>query len=110
MLYKKGTRCLNSINPVDGIWIETLVHGEKTHMCRFQLKKGASLPLHSHPHEQTGFVLSGRIVMHIEGKDFDAGPGDAWCIKGGVPHGADVPEDSVIIEVFSPKRDDYLKG
>ena len=109
MLYSKGTQAVSSLKPVEGIEIDTLVYGEKTHMCRFRLRKGASLPMHRHPHEQTGFVLSGRIVMHIDGKDFDAGPGDAWCIAGDVPHGADVPEDSVIIEVFSPRREDYLK-
>ena len=35
-------------------------------------------------------------------------PGDSWSIPGGMPHGAEVLEDSVAIEVFSPVRDDYL--
>jgi quercetin dioxygenase-like cupin family protein len=37
---------------LDGIEQKTLVHGDKTLMVEFRLKKGATLPLHSHPHEQ----------------------------------------------------------
>jgi quercetin dioxygenase-like cupin family protein len=35
-------------------------------------------------------------------------PGDSWCIPGGAEHEAQVLEDSVAIEVFSPIREDYL--
>lgn len=38
----------------------------------------------------------------------DLGPGEAWCIGGGVEHGAEVLADAVVIEVFAPVRDDYL--
>ncbi|RJR23722.1 MAG: cupin domain-containing protein [Desulfobacteraceae bacterium] len=109
MLYKKSGNGKGYLQPVEGIGIRTMVYGEKTHMCEFKLKKGALLPRHSHPHEQTGFVFSGHIIINIAGEDFDAGPGDAWCIAGGVEHKADVLEDSVIVEVFSPPRDDYIK-
>ena len=44
------------------------------------------------------------------GETRDAGPGDRWCIPGGVEHGAGVLEDSVAVEVFSPVREDYLPG
>ena len=35
-------------------------------------------------------------------------PGDSWCIPGHVEHRAEIIEDSVAIEVFSPVREDYL--
>jgi len=44
----------------------------------------------------------------MEGKTFDAEPGDSWSIPGDVPHSANVIEDSVIVEVFSPVREEYL--
>ena len=91
-----------------GIEQKTLVYGEKTLMTEFLLKKGSSLPRHSHPHEQTGYLVKGKIRLSIGAEEFEAHPGDSWCIPGGVEHGAEIIEDSVAIEVFSPVREDYL--
>ncbi len=44
-------------NPIDGIWMKTLVYGEKTLMTEFKLEKGNTLPKHTHPHEQTGYLV-----------------------------------------------------
>ncbi len=94
--------------PVEGIEMKTLVYGEKTLLVRFKLTKGALLPSHAHPHEQTGYLVSGHINLYIGGKCRSAGPGDAWCIESGVEHRAEILEDSIAIEVFSPVREDYL--
>lgn len=93
---------------VPGIEMKRLVYGDKTMLVRFKLAKGADLPAHSHPHEQTGYLVSGRIVLTIDGQAQDTGPGDSWTIPGGVEHQARILEDSVAIEVFSPIREDYL--
>ena len=95
---------------MDGIERKTLVHGENTLMTEFLLRKGAVLPRHAHPHEQTGYLVKGRIRLFIGTEDYEAQVGDSWCIPGGVEHGADTLEDSVAIEVFSPVRDDYVPG
>lgn len=95
---------------LDGIERKTLVHGEKTLMTEFRLREGSVLPLHAHPHEQTGYLVSGHLRLTIGEETFEARPGDSWCIPGGVEHRADILEDSVAIEVFSPVREDYLAG
>ena len=92
----------------EGLLRQTLVHGEHTHLVKFNLGKGGKVPLHDHPHEQTGYLLSGSMRLAIGGKKYDLEEGDSWCVAGGVPHEADVMEDTVIIEVFSPVREDYL--
>ena len=79
-------------------------------MTEFLLRKGAVLPRHAHPHEQTGYLVRGRIRVLIGSEEYDAQPGDSWCIAGAVEHGADILEDSVAIGVFSPVREDYLPG
>jgi quercetin dioxygenase-like cupin family protein len=94
---------------VPGITIKTLVHGEKTLMAEFRIKKDSVLPRHAHPHEQTGYLVSGRVVLSVGEERYPAGPGDSWCIAGGVEHEARVLEDAVIVEVFSPVREDYLQ-
>lgn len=93
---------------IQGIKQKTLVYGEKTLMTEFLLTHGSVLPLHSHPHEQTGYLVSGHIILTIAGESYDVHPGDSWCIPGGVEHFADIREDSVAIEIFAPVREDYL--
>lgn len=93
---------------VPGITQKTLVHGDKTLMVEFRLKKDAALPLHSHPHEQTGYLVSGQIRLTIGQDVHDVFPGDSWCIPGGMKHCAESIEESVAVEIFSPVREDYL--
>lgn len=94
--------------PIPGVEQKTLVYGERTLMAEFLLKKGKRVPRHSHSHEQTGYLVSGRIRISIGPEHGDLGPGDSWCIPGNVEHGAEALEDSVALEVFSPVREDYL--
>jgi len=93
---------------LQGIERKTLVYGQKTLMTEFRLRTGAVLPRHSHPHEQTGYLVQGRIRLFIGSDSYEARAGDSWCIPGGVEHGADILEDSVAVEVFAPIREDYL--
>ena len=93
---------------LEGVEMTTLVHGDKTLMGRFKIAKGCAIPTHSHPHEQTGFMVEGRLRFNVDGDITDAEPGDSWCLPGNVEHSAEALEDSVVIEVFSPVREDYL--
>lgn len=93
---------------IPGVQRKTLVHGERTLMTEFLLEGGQPLPKHSHPHEQTGYLVKGRIRLSIGPEEKEMRPGDSWCIPGGVEHGAVALEDSVALEVFSPVREDYL--
>lgn len=94
--------------PLDKIKRKTLVHGEKTLMVEFNLEQGGEIPLHSHPHEQTGYLVSGKVELLIMDQVYMVNPGDSWCILGGQEHGLRTLEDAVVIEVFAPIREDYL--
>ncbi|MRR16886.1 MAG: cupin domain-containing protein [Deltaproteobacteria bacterium] len=93
---------------IKGIDQKTLVFGERTLLAEFRLKEGSVIPPHSHPNEQTGYLVSGHMVFTAGDEQFDARPGDSWCIAAGVEHSADVITDSVAVEAFSPVREDYL--
>ena len=97
------------VSPVAGIQLKPLACGDATQLMEFRLQEGAELPFHSHPNEQTGFLVSGRITLVIDGEDHPVEPGDSWCIPPDVEHGARIHVDSVAVEVFSPVRPDYLK-
>ena len=106
MFYKKNDQGYREA--VKGVMMKTLVHGEKTLLTEFHLKAGEYLPRHKHIYEQTGYLVSGAIVLFVEDESFSAEPGDSWCIPANVEHGAKIISDSVAIEVFSPLREDYL--
>ncbi len=93
---------------IPGVALKTTVHGERTHIVEFKLAAGNTLPKHAHEQEQTGYLVSGSIVLTIGDETFNAEPGDSWNIPGNVEHGAMIIADSVAIEVFSPVRHDYL--
>lgn len=92
-----------------GIRMKAVVYGEKTLMTEFLLKSGSVLPVHDHIHEQTGYLVSGKILLTIGEETFEVEPGDSWSIPGGLSHSAEILEDSIAIEVFSPRRDEYMR-
>jgi quercetin dioxygenase-like cupin family protein len=96
------------VHALDGVQRRTPVYGAKTLLSEFLLKAGHTLPRHTHPHEQTGYLVSGHMRLSIGTDTHDVRPGDSWCVPGGVEHGAQIIEDCVAIEVFSPVREDYL--
>jgi quercetin dioxygenase-like cupin family protein len=94
---------------MEGIQIKTLVLGKTTLMTKFKLSKNALVPRHSHPYEQTGYLISGNILFHIEEKKYEMKKGDSWCIHKNISNQADVREDSIVLEIFSPSRENYKK-
>ena len=106
MFRKKDTA--KSRQLIEGVELSTLVHGEKTLMGQFKIAKGSAIPPHSHPHEQTGIMISGKLRWNVDGETWETVTGDSWCLPGGLEHSAEALDDSIIIEVFSPVREDYL--
>jgi len=106
MFYKRAI--INYVKALDGVTYKTLSYGSKTLLSEFMLEKGSKVPIHNHPYEQTGYMISGRMTFTINGESYNTEPGDSWCIPENVEHGVEVHEDSVVIEVFSPVREDYL--
>lgn len=96
------------IDVCPGIKRKTMVFGENTLLTEFTLEKGADLPLHDHPQEQTGYLVAGHLLLTIGDAEHDVLPGGSWSIPGGVGHKATALQDCVAIEVFSPVRADYL--
>jgi quercetin dioxygenase-like cupin family protein len=82
--------------------------GEKVMMSLVEVAPGAVMPLHSHPHEQTGIMMQGEFEMTIGGESRVLRPGDAYVIPGGVEHGVKGSEGwSLALDIFSPPREDY---
>ena len=93
---------------IDGVFLRTLVYGDRTLMTEVKLKRGSVVPAHDHPQEQTGYLVSGSLRFFGEGGETIVGPGDSWNFAAGFRHGAEALKDTRVIEVFSPIREDYL--
>ena len=92
-----------------GVVRRTLAYNDDVMLCRFELDKGGTIPLHNHPPSQIGYLVSGRVrfLGATEADAFEAGPGDAYVIDPNVHHGAEALEPSVFVEVFNPARPEY---
>lgn len=69
---------------LEGVHLQTRVYGEKTLMGRFKLAKGARIPPHKHPHEQTGLMISGKLLFTVDNKTFEVPAGASWCSLAGL--------------------------
>lgn len=87
-----------------------VLNGEAMTLAQITLSAGASVPLHEHPNEQVATVLSGRVRFLVADEEVDVAEGESVLIPGGVPHRVDALEDSVVLDAFAPRRDDWLRG
>jgi len=90
-----------------GVKIKTLVYGDKSLMAEFILSRGSVLPEHTHLHEQIGYLVKGRIRLFIESKSKIMNAGDSWCVASNVRHHAEIIDDSIAVECFTPCREEY---
>jgi len=95
------------VEMLPGIVRRTLSEGAHTMLCELHLKAGSVVPAHTHPHEQTGYLASGRFRFRLGDRWEELGPGDSWCVPGGVVHEVHVLEDAVAVDIFSPPREEY---
>jgi quercetin dioxygenase-like cupin family protein len=70
-------------------------------------KKGSIVPTHTHPHEQIGYIVKGKAKLKIGEKEHLLENGDSYYIPPNIEHGATLIEESTIIDIFSPPREDY---
>jgi quercetin dioxygenase-like cupin family protein len=96
-----------AVEMLPGVVRRTMTDGERMMLCEIELAKGAVVPLHTHPHEQTGYLVRGRLLFRIGDEERELSPGDTWMIPGDVPHIVTALEDSIAIDIFSPPRDEY---
>jgi quercetin dioxygenase-like cupin family protein len=82
--------------------------GEGAMLNLIRFEPGATVPLHSHPHEQLGIVLEGMQALVVDGVPHELGPLEAYVLPGGVEHSAYCgPDGALVLDVFTPVREDY---
>ena len=95
------------VEMLPGLTRRTLADGAEMMLCEFTFETGVQIPTHTHPHEQVGYVVRGEVRMTIDGEDSLLGAGDSYYIPGNLPHSAFTLAPSIIIDCFTPPREDY---
>ena len=87
-----------------------VIHGVNTTIARLEITKGAVVPLHHHVNEQMSMMLSGSLRFVVDGVESIVKAGEVMVIPPNAPHMVEALEDSLVIDVFSPVRADWLNG
>lgn len=100
-------RDANPVEMLPGLTRRVLVSSDTMMLVEFTFAKGVEVPGHTHPHDQVGCVVSGRMRMVIGDRTAECGPGDSYHAPPDVPHAGVAIQPSVVLDVFSPPRQDY---
>ncbi len=87
---------------------EVLAHTEQMMIVRVSFQKGSVGSIHTHPHCQSTYILSGRFRFTVDGREEEVGPGDTISFPPDLPHGTVCLEEGQLLDIFTPRRDDFL--
>lgn len=92
-----------------GVSRKILAHVSNVMMVEVYFHKGAVGEIHKHIHEQISYIIKGSFELNIDGKKEIVKQGDTYYIKPNALHGVLALEESTILDVFTPQREDFLK-
>ena len=96
-----------SFTPEPGMIRQVLAHTDHLMLIRHFFEKGWVGARHSHPHHQLVYIVRGSLHIDIAGKTFDVHAGDSFVVDGGLEHQASAYEESEVLDIFTPIRNDY---
>ena len=92
-----------------GVMRKVLSYSRNLMACELTFEKGAIGAAHSHPHEQIGYIISGRLVYQEAGQaDKILETGDTYYVAPNVVHGVQILEDTKLLDIFTPMREDFV--
>jgi quercetin dioxygenase-like cupin family protein len=95
---------------INSLLVRQAIHGEVMTVARLEMSKGCVVPEHSHHNEQISMVEKGRVKFAVNGQDIILAAGDVLHILPNLVHSAEALEDAVAVELFSPRREDWIRG
>jgi len=86
-----------------------MISGESATVSQLFLKKGATVPRHSHVNEQYSWIISGSLNFIFDDREVSVGAGEILIIPANVAHGAVALEDTLDVDIFTPRREDWIR-
>ena len=93
----------------EGVKRKILAYEKDLMLAVFEFKKGSIGTLHKHPHKQVGYLVKGSFEFTINNEKKILKTGDSYLILPNIEHGVLALEDSVLVDVFTPYREDFFK-
>jgi quercetin dioxygenase-like cupin family protein len=94
--------------PLNPQMTRRMLWGERLMAAYLEFKKGCVVPVHQHDNEQLTHCISGLMRFTLDDRQLLLRPGEVLLIPGGVTHGAEMLEDTVEMDFFSPPRQDWI--
>ena len=88
-------------------FLGAFLHSENMTVVNWSVEAGATVPVHSHPHEQFSMVVEGEFQLILDDEEDVLKPGRVALIPADTPHSGEAKTDCKIVDVFSPTRDEY---
>jgi quercetin dioxygenase-like cupin family protein len=86
-----------------------MISGENATISQLVLKKGATVPRHSHMNEQYSWIISGALKFVFDDREVLVGEGEILLIPANMAHSAVAMEDTVDVDIFAPRREDWIR-
>ncbi|QNI32937.1 cupin domain-containing protein [Alloacidobacterium dinghuense] len=94
-------------DPEPGLKRQVLAYNANLMLVRHLMEKGWQGVLHSHSHDQLVYVIRGRLRFTGGASSFEAAAGDSFVVPGNIGHQAAALEESEVLDVFNPYREEY---
>jgi len=89
-------------------YVAKMIHTESMSLVYWTISAGAAIPEHHHMNEQATHVLDGKFVLVVDGESRQLEPGIVAIIPSNVRHYGHAVTDCLMLDVFTPVREDYL--
>lgn len=102
----------NRVEPeqMNALMSRQVLHTATLTIARLRLIKGAVVPMHHHVNEQVTILESGMLRFLVDGEEVIVSAGQSLVIPSQAPHAVEALEDSMAVDVFSPRREDWIRG
>jgi quercetin dioxygenase-like cupin family protein len=98
----------NWVQMTPGVKRRIIADGERLMLVEVHFEPNSAVAMHFHVHEQVAYIQSGRMRFVVDGKRLEVGAGETVHLPSNVPHSAEsLDEPCVIIDTFSPPREDF---
>ena len=97
------------VEKLNNLLSRQMISGDNATVSQLLLKRGAVVPRHSHFNEQYSWIISGKLKFVFDDREIVVGAGEFLVIPPNVPHSAIAEEDTVDVDIFAPRREDWIR-